>query len=143
MTKRDIKNKDIELEPMEISSNRTAENPGPELPEDNGCCAPKPPAKEGEEEQKASYIPTIVSLVLLLAGIGLDFFEVDWFSGYLRLVVFGIAFILVGGNVIKHAVTNIAKGEVFNEFFLMSIATIGAFFLENMQKEWLLCCFTL
>ncbi|UJH92949.1 cadmium-translocating P-type ATPase [Antarcticibacterium sp. 1MA-6-2] len=79
-------------------------------------------------------MPTIISLVLLLTGIALDFFDVEWFKGYLRILVFGIAYVLVGGKVVKHAVTNIGRGNIFNEFFLMTIATLGAFYIGEFAE---------
>ncbi|PRX47959.1 heavy metal translocating P-type ATPase [Salegentibacter salegens] len=86
------------------------------------------------KEKKDSYIPTIISLILLLAGIALDYFGTEWFSGYIRLLIFGISYLLVGARVIKYALTNIAKGDVFNEFFLMSIATLGAFYIGEYAE---------
>jgi Cd2+/Zn2+-exporting ATPase len=121
----------LDSESMEINSPRTAEKPGPECStnEDSCCGGPKK-----EEDEKESYLPTIISFALLLGGILLDFFEVAWFSGYIRLLIFGIAYLLVGWKVVKHAVTNIGKGNVFNEFFLMTIATIGAFFIGEFAE---------
>lgn len=126
---------DKAMEEMTITSPRTAEDPGPkEKVVEDSCCAPGPQRKDGDEEERSSYIPTILSLLLLLAGIALDFFDVEWFSGYLRLIVFGVAYILVGGKVVKHAVTNIGKGNIFNEFFLMTIATVGAFYIGEYAE---------
>ena len=45
----------------------------------------------------------------------------------LELVVLGIAYLLIGGKVILKALNNIKVGEVFDENFLMTIATVGAF----------------
>ncbi|MGL6038755.1 MAG: heavy metal translocating P-type ATPase [Soonwooa sp.] len=74
------------------------------------------------------FLPAIISLVLLLVGLGLDFLvKPDWFSGYVRLVFYLIAYIPVGFPVIKEAIESIRYGDFFSEFFLMSIATIGAF----------------
>lgn len=123
-----------EIDPLEITSPRTAEQPGPDLSKEDGCCSVKPEPKAGHDHGTGSYIPTVTSLILLLTGIALDFFNADWFSGYLRIVVFGIAYILVGGKVIKHAITNIAKGNIFNEFFLMTIATLGAFYIGEFAE---------
>ena len=142
LSKREImkshKDKDIpELEGMEITSPRTAEKPGPQLEEDDSCCTPKPPKKAGEaehEHEEASYAPTIISLLLLLGGIALDVFDVDWFQGYVRLAVFGLAYVLVGWKVVYYAAKNIVKGAVFNEFFLMSIATLGAFYIGEYAE---------
>src|SRR5699024_10639158 len=99
-----------EIDHLEITSPRTAEKPGPVLSNEDECCSIKPKSQLEHEHGNSSYIPTVFSLLLLLTGIALDFFEVPWFSGYLRVIVFGIAYILVGGKVVKHAITNIAKG---------------------------------
>jgi Cd2+/Zn2+-exporting ATPase len=45
----------------------------------------------------------------------------------LRLAVFLASYLLVGGEVLVKAIRNISKGEIFDENFLMGIATIGAF----------------
>jgi len=74
-----------------------------------------------------NYIPAIVSLVLLLSGIAFDYYDVAFFQGWIRLMWFVIAYIPVGRPVIKEAIQALTKGEIFTEFFLMSIATIGAF----------------
>ncbi|MBZ9731105.1 cadmium-translocating P-type ATPase [Salegentibacter sp. JZCK2] len=133
MTEKDKNSKDPEFDSKDITSPRTADQPRPKTSKnEDGCCAPAP--KKEQEEKKESYLPTIISLVLLLSGISLDFFDVEWFNGYLRLAVFGFAYLLVGSKVIKHAATNIVKGEVFNEFFLMSIATIGAFYIGEFAE---------
>ncbi|RYU84787.1 heavy metal translocating P-type ATPase [Hymenobacter persicinus] len=73
------------------------------------------------------YLWPGVSFALLLAGIALDYYKVGFFTGYVRLVWYGIAFLLVGWKVIRSAVQSIPSGNVFNEFLLMSIATLGAF----------------
>lgn len=46
---------------------------------------------------------------------------------WLRLLLFVVPYLAVGGDVLKNAAVNIAHGQVFDENFLMSIATIGAF----------------
>jgi Cd2+/Zn2+-exporting ATPase len=48
-------------------------------------------------------------------------------EGLLRLALFLAAYLIVGGDVLWRAVRNITKGQVFDENFLMSVATIGAF----------------
>lgn len=74
------------------------------------------------------FLPAIISLVLLLLGIGFDqFFNQKWFTGWIRIVWYLIAYVPVGLPVLKDAFKNIIKGDVFSEFFLMGIATIGAF----------------
>lgn len=53
---------------------------------------------------------------------------------WLRIALFIISYIIVGGDVVKRAVKNIFKGQVFDENFLMSIATIGAFFIGEYPE---------
>ena len=53
---------------------------------------------------------------------------------WLQIALFIISYIIVGGDVVKKAVKNIFKGQVFDENFLMSIATIGAFFIGEYPE---------
>lgn len=125
----------------EITSPRTAEQPGPKPSVDEGCCSTdNHSANSGQghddhdHNHAVSYIPTIVSLILLASGIALDYFEVAWFTGQIQLPWFGVAYFLVGGKVLLQAAKNIARGDVFNEFFLMGIATLGAFFIGEYAE---------
>ncbi|MCC9020229.1 heavy metal translocating P-type ATPase [Flavobacterium lipolyticum] len=81
------------------------------------------------------FLPAIISFVLLLIGIGFDqYFEQDWFSGPVRIAWYVIAYLPVGFPVLKEAYESIRKGDVFSEFFLMSIATIGAFAIGEFPE---------
>ncbi|MBK8923695.1 MAG: cadmium-translocating P-type ATPase [Saprospirales bacterium] len=74
------------------------------------------------------YLPAITSFVLLLGGIVLDeYVQPAFWKGWVRLLWYGIAYLPVGWPVLKEAAQAIGKGEFFTEFFLMSLATIGAF----------------
>ena len=74
------------------------------------------------------FLPAIISFVLLLIGIGLDnYFPQTWFTGYVRIAWYIVAYLPVGLPVLREAYESIMKGDVFSEFFLMCIATIGAF----------------
>ena len=48
-------------------------------------------------------------------------------SGLVELLIFLAAYLIVGGEVVLQAVKNIIRGQVFDENFLMALATIGAF----------------
>lgn len=77
---------------------------------------------------KKEYLPAISSLILLLAGmIADDYAHLVFFKGTIRIIWYVIAYLPVGLPLLKKAVRSIAKGNVFTEFFLMSVATIGAF----------------
>lgn len=74
------------------------------------------------------FLPSGISLILLLSALTFDYWiKQDWFTGTTRLIWYLVAFIIVGFPVLKDAVKSIIAGEVFSEFLLMSIATIGAF----------------
>ena len=82
----------------------------------------------GNDSTFKMFLPSVISLVLLLIAIGLDnYFPQPWFTGWVRIVWYVAAYAPVGFPVIKEAFVAIGKGEVFSEFLLMSIATIGAF----------------
>lgn len=82
-----------------------------------------------------TYLPAIFSLVILLAGITVDYFEVlPQFEGWIRVVWYTVAYIPVGFPVIKEGWKNMIRGDVFTEFFLMSIATIGAFIIGEYPE---------
>jgi Zn2+/Cd2+-exporting ATPase len=84
------------------------------------------------------YLFPIISLVLLLLGIGLDYFNktqnFSFWSETTRIIFYGIAFLLVGLNVMKMAFQNLIKGQIFTEFLLMSIATLGAFYIRQYPE---------
>ena len=52
----------------------------------------------------------------------------------LELALYLISYIIVGGDVVLKAIKNILKGKVFDENFLMSVATIGAFFIGEYPE---------
>lgn len=74
------------------------------------------------------FLPAIISLCLLLLAIAFDnWIPQTWFTGWVRIAWYAVAYIPVGFPVMKEAFESIGKGEIFSEFLLMSIATIGAF----------------
>lgn len=85
----------------------------------------------GNSESKmklGTYVPAIVSFAMLTVGISLDYFNLlPFFKGWVRLVWYSLAYAPVGLPVIKEGWESIRKGDFFTEFFLMSIATLGAF----------------
>ncbi|WSO28492.1 heavy metal translocating P-type ATPase [Chryseobacterium sp. MYb264] len=82
----------------------------------------------GDQSTFQMFLPAMISFVLLLVGIALDqYIKPDWFTGWIRLVWYLVAYIPVGLPVLKEAFESIKNGDVFSEFFLMGIATVGAF----------------
>lgn len=81
-----------------------------------------------------TYLPAAISFVMLIIGLGLDYFEVAIFKRWVRIIWYVVAYIPVGFPVIKAGWEHIKKGDFFTEFFLMSIATIGAFALKEYPE---------
>jgi Cd2+/Zn2+-exporting ATPase len=81
------------------------------------------------------FLPAIVSLALLLLAISFDnWIPQSWFTGWVRIIWYAMAYLPVGFPVLKEAVESIGKGEIFSEFLLMSIATIGAFAIKEYPE---------
>lgn len=88
----------------------------------------------GQSIKLKAYIPAITSFTLLIIGIALDYFTITFFEDWVRVVWYGIAYFPVGFPVVKEGLNSIKKGDVFTEFFLMSIATIGAFIIGEYPE---------
>lgn len=81
---------------------------------------------------KKRLIRIIVGAVIYAAAI-----LIDIFAGINHWIVFGIflvSFLMIGGDVIWKALRNIARGRIFDENFLMLIATVGAFVLQDYRE---------
>ena len=73
------------------------------------------------KQNKKDLYKIIIAAVLFVLG------SVVSAGQFVRFVLFFAAFIVAGGEVLINAVQNIRYGQVFDEAFLMTIATIGAF----------------
>jgi Cd2+/Zn2+-exporting ATPase len=73
------------------------------------------------ESNKADLIRIAIGAAIFGIAITIQF------SRSIELSLFLISYLLVGGEVVLRAAKNIGRGQVFDENFLMSIATIGAF----------------
>ncbi|UJH91905.1 cadmium-translocating P-type ATPase [Antarcticibacterium sp. 1MA-6-2] len=91
--------------------------------------------KSGFFQKYGEYGLAITAFLLLAVGIVLkEVVAPNWFTAPLQLLFFGLAYLPVGGPVLWKAITQIGKGNIFNEFFLMGIATIGAFLLGEYAE---------
>ena len=103
--------------------------------DDKACCSTdQHPGKPKKEEEKTSptFLQTwgsgMVSFVMLLAGIAADQLgQPAIFQGWIRIGWYVLAYLPVGWPVLVKGWKSILKGDVFTEFFLMGIATLGAF----------------
>ncbi|MFP7470760.1 heavy metal translocating P-type ATPase [Niallia taxi] len=55
-------------------------------------------------------------------------------DGVIKLSAFVVAYLIIGGDIVWRACTNIVRGQVFDEHFLMAIATIGAFAIQEYPE---------
>ena len=74
-------------------------------------------------------IKIIIALILFLLAITINFN-----NEMITKVIFIIAYLIVGLEILKKALRNIARGKVFDENFLMSVATIGAFAIGEFPE---------
>lgn len=74
-----------------------------------------------------------IGAVCYLAAVLLEKLIPD-LNGIIRFVVFLAAYAIIGGDVVKNAVKNIGHGQIFDENFLMVIATVGAFFVGDYPE---------
>jgi Cd2+/Zn2+-exporting ATPase len=84
----------------------------------------------GGESNFRLFLPSIISLVLLLLALAFDngwLPKPAFFEDCVRLVWYVAAYLPVGLPVLKEGILAVGKGEFFTEFMLMGIATIGAF----------------
>lgn len=74
-----------------------------------------------EEDNKSEIIRLAIGAIIFLIATTMKF------SNSVELLLYLASYVLVGGEVVLGALRNIRRGQVFDENFLMSIATIGAF----------------
>lgn len=81
------------------------------------------------------FTPSIICLALLLTALILDhILQPKWFDGTLRFCCYAAAYLIVGLPVLRDAIKSIIQGDIFSEFLLMSIATMGAIFLGEYPE---------
>lgn len=81
--------------------------------------------EEKEENLKAEVVKLVIALIIFATA----FFKVV--PGKIATWLFVAAYILSGYEVLLKSIKNIFRGEVFDENFLMSIATLGAFAINK------------
>lgn len=78
---------------------------------------------------KKRGIKIIISLILFLTTMVIKF-QNEWINN----IIYIIAYIIVGFDIVKKAFRNIIRGKVFDENFLMTVATIGAFGMKEFPE---------
>lgn len=83
-------------------------------------------------ENAKSLIGIITGTALFAAGVIISHTSLS--NGVSEAIIFVIAYLILGGEVVLTAIKNLFKGQVFDENFLMSIATLGAFAIKEFPE---------
>ena len=81
------------------------------------------------KKMKKKLIRIIISFILLVIA-----FILKLDNTIINNILFIISYLIVGYDIILKALRNITRGKVFDENFLMTIATIGAFFISEFPE---------
>lgn len=84
------------------------------------------------KKQKKILIRIIISSVLLVALMITS--KLVQLNKWLKFVLFLVPYLIIGYDILKKAIKGIAKGQVFDENFLMAVATIGAVALGDFTE---------
>lgn len=94
--------------------------------------------------KRKEFIKVIIAALMLIIGMLAEYGAFDistickeqglFTEQNIMLIWFLAAYIIIGGSVLKEAAQNILSGQVFDENFLMSIASIGAFFVGEYPE---------
>ena len=77
------------------------------------------------KKQKKMLTRIIIAVVLLaVIAVTLHFVEVPWWA---ELILYAVPYAIAGYDVLKTAFINLIHGQIFDEKFLMMVATVGAF----------------
>ena len=71
-------------------------------------------------------------IIAVIMTVALQFIDV---TGWLRLSLYLVVYLIIGGDILKKALKGIVNGRVFDENFLMAVATVGAFALAIYEKS--------
>lgn len=86
---------------------------------------------EHEHHHENSYVIPRIAAALILFACGF------WFKP-----LFLVSYLLAGGDVLFKALRNIIKGQIFDENFLMGLATIGAICIKEYPEAVMVMIYT-
>lgn len=86
------------------------------------------------KKQKKMLVRIIISLILVVVFSELPIDEHQKFGTYLRFGLFMIPYLIIGHDILKKALKGIRNKQVFDENFLMAVATIGAILLGDYTE---------
>ena len=83
-------------------------------------------------QNKVDLLPIIIGAVLFTAGMIME--HVLALPTIVLFIIFAVGYLILGGQVLLASAKNISKGQIFDENFLMSIATIAAFCIGDFAE---------
>lgn len=82
-----------------------------------------------------AYLPVTVSFIMLMLGLFADYFwKPYFFTGWPRFAWYAVAYLPVGLMVAVKGFKLLLKGDIFTEFLLMTVATLGAFYIGEYPE---------
>ncbi len=106
-------------------------DPKPKAQSQKTATHPTAPKKKFFSRENVDIICIIIGAVLFVAG---EIMEHKGFGTSATLPVFVIAYLALGGVIVVKAAKNISHGQIFDENFLMSIATLAAFAINDSAE---------
>ena len=91
--------------------------------------------EHNENEEKMNWWKPAISLAMLAIGIALSAMGVPWFaSRWVRAAWYALAWLPTGIGVLHEAIEEAKHGELFSEFLLMTVASLGAFVIGEFPE---------
>lgn len=91
-------------------------------------------APSGEKPGWLQHWNLLLSLVILATLLIAEYGFTFTLTNPYNVIVNGIAYLLAGGHVLKMAFVKLRRADIFNEFVLMSVATLGAFYIGEYTE---------
>ena len=101
------------------------------------CCSDHENCEQEATVEKSAWkehLGLLAGLAILIVILVLDYGFGIKLSKWASLAVNGVAYLLAGWDVLGLAVRKSLRGDIFNEFVLMSVATIGAFYIGEYAE---------
>lgn len=80
------------------------------------------------------FLPAIISSILLVLALILDYSKTSFFNSWIRLVAYILAYLPVGYPVFKEMLEEFKHKDFFNELSLMFLASVGAFYIGEYPE---------
>ncbi|MDO4321462.1 MAG: heavy metal translocating P-type ATPase [Lachnospiraceae bacterium] len=106
-------------------------NPAPRSGQNTDSHSSDTVVEKAKKKDQLELAGIIIGAVLFVAG---EVMEHMGFAEMATLPIFVIAYVILGGSVLLEAAKNISHGQVFDENFLMGIATLGAFAIHDYPE---------